>query len=269
MGAQLKASLQRLVRKYSPVLREVRGEGLMLGLGLSNKQTDYLMPSLVAQVAEVSVSIYLTSCVYACMSACMCLVCALIIMRTPCYINQCALAHCDNLPNAHQLCLCTCNGDTMASSSKPATQDVCYWPTTHSRLLMGHCLCPPPWSLPLQQENLVPLLASYILANHNIRLAPTLSSGTTMRVEPPLTITSEECAALVDALDATLLHVQRGNTFELTRHWIGVPTRPYTPSLGAKVISTGIKGYLRSVHDSLVLPRSVLPPEGLVCVGQP
>lgn len=72
-----------------------------------------------------------------------------------------------------------------------------------------------------EQQNLVPLLASYLLNVHGIRTAPALNHGDVMRVEPPLTVSEEECCVYLQALDAAIAFLAHGNTAALVNHLVG------------------------------------------------
>ena len=55
-----------------------------------------------------------------------------------------------------------------------------------------------------KQDLLAPLLSSYLLNVHGVRVAPTLNGSDVIRIEPPLTVSSGECLRLLTALDRTL-----------------------------------------------------------------
>jgi acetylornithine/succinyldiaminopimelate/putrescine aminotransferase/predicted amino acid dehydrogenase len=72
-----------------------------------------------------------------------------------------------------------------------------------------------------EQENLVPLIASYLLNVEKIRVAPTLNGANTMRVEPPLTATRAECDFFLAAFERTLVLIDTGNTGAFLAHLLG------------------------------------------------
>jgi len=55
-----------------------------------------------------------------------------------------------------------------------------------------------------QEGELAQFVASYLLNVERIRFAPTLNRGDVLRVQPPLTVTREQCDMAVEALDRTL-----------------------------------------------------------------
>ncbi|MES2677410.1 MAG: aminotransferase class III-fold pyridoxal phosphate-dependent enzyme [Pseudomonadota bacterium] len=69
-----------------------------------------------------------------------------------------------------------------------------------------------------EQKNILPILASYLLNIHKIRVAPTLNSLNVLRIEPPLTTTKEQCDAFISGLEESLMHLSEGNTGKLLSH---------------------------------------------------
>lgn len=72
-----------------------------------------------------------------------------------------------------------------------------------------------------EQENLVPLIASYLLNVEHVRVAPTLNGANTMRVEPPLTASRAECDFFLAAFARTLALIDSGNTGAFLAHLLG------------------------------------------------
>lgn len=72
------------------------------------------------------------------------------------------------------------------------------------------------------------VIAGYLLNKHGIRVAPTLSSPATIRLEPAALISPAQCQALVDALAVVCEILRRQNAYELTNYIIGnrVPAAP-------------------------------------------
>lgn len=77
-----------------------------------------------------------------------------------------------------------------------------------------------------EQENLTPILSSYLLNVQGLRVAPTLNGSAVIRIEPPLVATREQCQAAIDAVGRMLEHLAVGNMAELIGHLLGVESRP-------------------------------------------
>lgn len=82
-----------------------------------------------------------------------------------------------------------------------------------------------------EQELLGYLITSYLLNVEKIRVAPTMSAGDVLRIEPPLVVGWSECEAFLAAFDRTLTVLESGNTGRLLAHLIGadVGERPPAP----------------------------------------
>lgn len=52
-----------------------------------------------------------------------------------------------------------------------------------------------------EQDMLTPLISSYLLNVHGLRVAPTLSGSDIIRIEPPLVISESECETAVEAIE--------------------------------------------------------------------
>jgi acetylornithine/succinyldiaminopimelate/putrescine aminotransferase/acyl-coenzyme A synthetase/AMP-(fatty) acid ligase/predicted amino acid dehydrogenase len=73
-----------------------------------------------------------------------------------------------------------------------------------------------------EQEKLIPLVCSYLLNVHSIRLAPALNKGQVLRVEPPLTVSEAECEVYIAALTRAVELLNAGNTAALCAHFVGL-----------------------------------------------
>ena len=69
-----------------------------------------------------------------------------------------------------------------------------------------------------EQGSLAPVVASHMLNVHGIRLAPALNGGSTLRIEPPLTVKESEIQKLLEGLETTLAIVARRDTGALLSH---------------------------------------------------
>lgn len=115
-------------------------------------------------------------------------------------------------------------------------------------LLMGVELTTDPGIFPHQglfrsladQEGLAGFLCGYLLRNEGIRLAPTYFSNSVLRVEPPLTVSEDECTALIEALDRGLAVIEAGDSSRFFRHLLPATVqRVEKPSVPASVSGTG------------------------------
>jgi len=79
-----------------------------------------------------------------------------------------------------------------------------------------------------EQENLTPVLSSYLLNVCGLRVAPTLNGSAVIRIEPPLIATREQCQMAIDAVERMLIPLAEGNTAELVSHLLGIESRPQT-----------------------------------------
>lgn len=59
---------------------------------------------------------------------------------------------------------------------------------------------------------LTPVISSYLLNVEKLRVAPTLNGSHVIRIEPPLTITREECSQAVERIGNMLYSLSKGNT---------------------------------------------------------
>lgn len=80
---------------------------------------------------------------------------------------------------------------------------------THPGNLMG---------LLAEQKLLTPLIASYLLHAHKLRVAPTLNGASVIRVQAPLIISREEADFLINAIENTLPILDAGDTTALIAH---------------------------------------------------
>ncbi len=63
-----------------------------------------------------------------------------------------------------------------------------------------------------EQELLTPAISSYLLNVEKIRVAPTLNGNAVIRIEPPLTISEEQCREALDGIAAMLAVLSEKNT---------------------------------------------------------
>ncbi len=63
-----------------------------------------------------------------------------------------------------------------------------------------------------EQELLTPVISSYLLNVEKVRVAPTLNGNAVIRIEPPLTISEEQCHEALRAIDRMLEVLAEGST---------------------------------------------------------
>ncbi|MFZ5644878.1 MAG: aminotransferase class III-fold pyridoxal phosphate-dependent enzyme [Bacillota bacterium] len=68
-----------------------------------------------------------------------------------------------------------------------------------------------------EQDNLTPLISSYLLNEEGLRVAPTLNGNKVIRLEPSLTVTWEECQSALKSIEKILSVLDSGNTLEILR----------------------------------------------------
>lgn len=71
--------------------------------------------------------------------------------------------------------------------------------------------------------NLAMAVCSYLLDVEGLRLAPTLFGNTVLRVEPPLTVTDDECDMLLAGMERAIAIIAAGDTAALLGHLLGSP----------------------------------------------
>lgn len=76
------------------------------------------------------------------------------------------------------------------------------------------------------QKLLTPLIASYLLHKHQLRVAPTLNGASVIRIQPPLVINREEADFLVKAIESLLPVLDAGDTAEVFAHLLGIEPSP-------------------------------------------
>lgn len=81
--------------------------------------------------------------------------------------------------------------------------------STHPRNLLG---------ILAEQRLLSPLIASYLLHVHKLRVAPTLNGASVIRIQAPLVINREEADFLLRAIEETLPVLAAGDTSALIAH---------------------------------------------------
>jgi acetylornithine/succinyldiaminopimelate/putrescine aminotransferase/predicted amino acid dehydrogenase len=81
---------------------------------------------------------------------------------------------------------------------------------------------PSPLLRVLSEQNLISYLASgYLLHEHDIRIAPTLSRKAVLRIEPSAYISDESCDRFCEALKQFLIFLRAGDTGQLVRFMVG------------------------------------------------
>ncbi|GAB4180900.1 MAG: hypothetical protein Tsb002_00310 [Wenzhouxiangellaceae bacterium] len=71
-----------------------------------------------------------------------------------------------------------------------------------------------------EEDFLTSLLMSYLLNHEQVRVAFTLNDGNVLRVQPPLTVTWEDCEIFLAALDRTLTVLASGNMAQMAGHLV-------------------------------------------------
>lgn len=84
-----------------------------------------------------------------------------------------------------------------------------------------------------EQKLLSPLIASYLLHRHQVRVAPTLNGASVIRIQAPLIICQEEADFLVNAVEKTLPVLADGDTATLFAHLLG--TEPSQSTLATRM----------------------------------
>ncbi len=85
--------------------------------------------------------------------------------------------------------------------------------------------------LPMLGEGLAPFAASYLLNVSHLRVAPTLHGTTVLRVQPPLTVTLDECDWILRAFDDLASVMASGRSDRFVRHLLP-PTEAVVRSSG-------------------------------------
>ncbi len=87
----------------------------------------------------------------------------------------------------------------------------------------------------LQDQGLLLYVAvSYLLNVEHIRIAPSFTHGTVLRIEPPLTADAALCDRLIGALKRLLEALQRGDAAELVGHLMGRPRARMPPPFSGR-----------------------------------
>lgn len=76
-----------------------------------------------------------------------------------------------------------------------------------------------------EQKLLSPLIASYLLHAHKLRVAPTLNGASVIRIQAPLVINREEADFLLRAIEKTLPVLAAGDTTTLIAHLLEQPPK--------------------------------------------
>ncbi len=94
-----------------------------------------------------------------------------------------------------------------------------------------------------EQELLTPAISSYLLNVEKIRVAPTLNGNAVIRIEPPLTISEEQCQEALLGLDSMLKVLNEGSTARFLSYLVrpdcegSFPT--FVPYPAEKVVPSG------------------------------
>lgn len=72
-----------------------------------------------------------------------------------------------------------------------------------------------------EQEFLSPVVSSYLLNVEKLRVAPTLNGASVIRLEPPLTVTHEQCEKAMDAVENMAARLSTGSTASFLAHLVG------------------------------------------------
>ncbi|PCI44342.1 MAG: aminotransferase class III [Moraxellaceae bacterium] len=100
----------------------------------------------------------------------------------------------------------------------------------------------------IRQDNLAYVVAGYLLNEHGVRVAPTLSHGATLRIEPPFVVTHLDCVDLINGLARVCEILQKQNLFELTKYIIGLEDRG--------ILRQPIKDYAVAVSIPVTAPNT-------------
>jgi acetylornithine/succinyldiaminopimelate/putrescine aminotransferase/predicted amino acid dehydrogenase len=74
-----------------------------------------------------------------------------------------------------------------------------------------------------EQELLTPAISSYLLNVEKIRVAPTLNGNAVIRIEPPLTISEEQCQEALSGIAAMLAVLNEKNTARFLSYLVRTP----------------------------------------------
>jgi acetylornithine/succinyldiaminopimelate/putrescine aminotransferase/predicted amino acid dehydrogenase len=86
-----------------------------------------------------------------------------------------------------------------------------------------------------ETEAFTPLVVSYMLNVHGVRLGYTLNEGGVLRIEPPLIAGREECDEFISALEETLGALSRRDMAQFTAHFTG-----FDPSSAPLMFGRGV-----------------------------
>lgn len=94
-----------------------------------------------------------------------------------------------------------------------------------------------------EQELLTPAISSYLLNVEKIRVAPTLNGNAVIRIEPPLTISEEQCHEALKGIGSMLDVLAQGSTARFLSFLVrpqNVNTYPpYSPYIAEKIMPSG------------------------------
>lgn len=71
-----------------------------------------------------------------------------------------------------------------------------------------------------EQENLTPVITSYLLNTERVRVAPTLNGANVIRVEPPLILDQSQVQLLLASFERMMVRLAEGNTAAFVRHLV-------------------------------------------------
>ena len=100
----------------------------------------------------------------------------------------------------------------------------------------GRCL-----TILSEQGKLVPVIASHLLVVEGIRTAPTLNGSHVLRVEPPLTVSADECERYIAAIERTTAILAEWNTGALCAHLAGKSPATAAPPPRSPVVRRPVR----------------------------
>jgi acetylornithine/succinyldiaminopimelate/putrescine aminotransferase/predicted amino acid dehydrogenase len=91
-----------------------------------------------------------------------------------------------------------------------------------------------------REKKLIPLLCSYLLERHGVRVLPPLARRTTLRLLPPLDTPDADLERAADALEDAFERLQAGDVRTLARHLVELPAsaRPLAPAPAPRLAPT-------------------------------
>jgi acetylornithine/succinyldiaminopimelate/putrescine aminotransferase/predicted amino acid dehydrogenase len=108
------------------------------------------------------------------------------------------------------------------------------------------------------QNLAIHLIVSYLLNVERVRLSPSFSSGSVLRLEPPLIATREHCQILLASLDRVFQIVDSGDAAQLLAHLLGGIAKPAAqpprtsavrrPPPEPRQLASGVSRFAFTVH---------------------